>query len=68
MTCDNCGDPVRAARTRALPGVRVCVTCAREIERRDARGLRAELVERAGVLSRVREERDAAEPQTERAK
>lgn len=67
MTCDNCGDHLHAKRTRALPGVTVCKACACEIERRDARGLRAELVERAGVLARVREERDA-EPQTERVK
>ncbi len=25
--CDDCGEPIPAARRKALPGVRTCVTC-----------------------------------------
>jgi len=31
--CD-CGEPIPEARRRALPGVRTCVECQRDIERR----------------------------------
>jgi phage/conjugal plasmid C-4 type zinc finger TraR family protein len=28
--CDDCGDPIPAARRKALPGVRTCVVCQSE--------------------------------------
>lgn len=31
-----CGEPIPEARRRALPGVRTCVECQRDIERRGA--------------------------------
>ena len=32
-TCDECGEPIPAARLRALPGVATCVRCQERLER-----------------------------------
>lgn len=31
--CDECGEPIPAARRRAVPGVRLCVTCQEQADR-----------------------------------
>jgi phage/conjugal plasmid C-4 type zinc finger TraR family protein len=32
--CDQCGEPIPEARRAALPGVRLCVACQQEADRR----------------------------------
>lgn len=34
--CEECGAPIPDARRKAVPGVRLCVTCQRERDREDA--------------------------------
>lgn len=31
-TCEECGDPIPQARRAAVPGVRLCITCQKELE------------------------------------
>lgn len=31
-TCEECGDPIPEARRAAVPGVRLCITCQKELE------------------------------------
>lgn len=35
--CEECGEPIPAARRRALPGVRRCVACQEEADRAEKR-------------------------------
>ncbi len=35
--CENCGEPIPEARRRVLPGVRLCVSCQKEEDSREAR-------------------------------
>jgi hypothetical protein len=35
--CDECGEPIPAARIKLLPGVRACAPCAEELERQARR-------------------------------
>ncbi|WP_227135809.1 DksA/TraR family C4-type zinc finger protein [Kosakonia radicincitans] len=30
LTCEECGEPIPEARRKAIPGVRLCVTCQQE--------------------------------------
>jgi len=32
--CDECGDVIPEARRQALPGVRFCITCQRELDKK----------------------------------
>ncbi len=34
--CEECGEKISAARQKALPGVRLCVSCQEEADRQDA--------------------------------
>ena len=34
--CEDCGDPIPEARRRAVPGVRRCIACQSEADRRPA--------------------------------
>ncbi len=43
--CEDCGAPIPEGRRRAVPGVRLCVSCQREQDDDDAR---ADLVDRRG--------------------
>lgn len=33
--CDSCGNEIPEARRKAVPGVTLCIECAREVERRE---------------------------------
>lgn len=35
--CENCEEPIPSARRKAVPGVRLCVDCQTEFERRQTR-------------------------------
>lgn len=32
VNCEECGDPIPEARRAAVPGVRLCITCQKELE------------------------------------
>lgn len=32
--CEECGDPIPEARRRAIPGVRLCVVCQSEVDKK----------------------------------
>ena len=49
--CENCGEPIPAARRRALPGTRTCVSCQAE---RDARRPAAGINRRGSKDSQLR--------------
>lgn len=49
--CEECGDPIPAARRRALPGTRTCVPCQSE---RDARRPASGINRRASKDSQLR--------------
>lgn len=36
--CEECGEPIPEGRRRAVPGVRLCVACQAEAEKRPAAG------------------------------
>ena len=36
MRCEDCDDPIPAARRKAIPGVRLCVACQSERDREQA--------------------------------
>lgn len=35
--CEECGDPIPETRRKALPGVRLCVSCQEEVDKKDER-------------------------------
>ena len=49
--CDECGEPIRAERRKALPGVRTCVACQ---SGRDARRVQAGINRRGSKDSQLR--------------
>ena len=49
--CDECGEPIPAARRRALPGVRTCVPCQAD---RDARRVPTGINRRGSKDSQLR--------------
>lgn len=36
LECEECGEDIPEARRRALPGVRLCVSCQAELEKQDS--------------------------------
>lgn len=34
--CEECGDPIPGARRKAIPGVRLCVTCQTELDKKQS--------------------------------
>ena len=51
LFCDECGEPIPAARRKALPGARTCVSCQ---SGRDARRVQAGINRRGSKDSQLR--------------